>query len=106
MVNIFPTQQYYFGNEEDENLIQFEGTGNEDYYLLVDRQTGEILIFNQEWGVGGVGDRYVGSIKYDASTDSYKYPDNQFYNKKFHGDEEEVFSDPKIIKEIMINILA
>lgn len=102
MVNIFPTQQYYFGNEEDENLIQFEGTGNEDYYLLVDRQTGEILIFNQEWGVGGVGDRYVGSIKYDASTDSYKYPDNQFYNKKFHGDEEEVFSDPKIIKEIIV----
>ena len=102
MVNLHETQQHYFGNENAENLIQFEGTGNENYYLMVDRQTGEILIFNQEWGVGGVGDRYVGSIQYDASTDSYKYPDNTFFNKKVRKYEEEVFNDPKNIKELIV----
>ena len=100
-MNISETQAYYFGNEEAENLIQFKGTGNENYYLMVHRQTGEILIFNQEFGFGQWGDRYIGSIQYDASTDSYKYPDSSLFNKDANDNEEKVFSDPKNIKEII-----
>ena len=101
-MNMHEQQVLFFGNEEAENLIQFEGTGNENYFLLVHRGTGEIQIWNQEWGVGITGDRYIGSIQYDASTDTYKYPDSQFYKKVIREYEKEVFNDPKIIKEIIV----
>ena len=76
----------FYGDESKKNLITLcSAVGAcEDFFVLVDKQSGTIYVFNQEWGVYYSGDRLVGTIKYNQETKSYSpmnYNDENPYKK-------------------------
>jgi len=74
----------HFGNDNDKNKFQpiMSGKGrNEKYFTLVDKKTGEITIYNNEFG----WDRVVGT--YDPSKKDLKLKDGaRLYEKEAFGD--------------------
>ena len=98
----------FYGNENKENIItltSFLGA-SEDFFVLVDKQSGTIYVYNQEWGVYYSGDRLVGTIKYNQETKSYSPMDYNDENGwriwlNARGYEKNWFDNPVILNQVI-----
>ena len=98
----------FYGNENKENIItltSFLGA-SEDFFVLVDKQSGTINVYNQEWGVYYSGDRLVGTIKYNQETKSYSPMDYNDENGwriwlNARGYEKNWFDNPVILNQVI-----
>ena len=85
---------------------------DKDFFVLVDKQSGTINVYNQEWGVYYSGDRLVGTIKYNQETKSYSPMDYNDENGwriwlNARGYEKNWFDNPVILnKRVLIHCMS